>query len=89
MPGTGTPEPGGLLPREAFPIVRRLCAESNVVGFELVELEAITYADMDDEAALGTAIDRILEIDPEVNTRDEADRWMTLLLSDLEEMRKG
>ena len=38
VPGTGTPEPGGLLPREAFPIVRRLCAESNVVGFDLVEL---------------------------------------------------
>jgi agmatinase len=38
VPGTGTPEPGGLLPREAFPIIRRLCAESNVVGFELVEL---------------------------------------------------
>lgn len=38
VPGTGTPEPGGLTPREAFPIVRRLCAESNVVGFELVEL---------------------------------------------------
>ncbi len=38
MPGTGTPEPGGLTTREAFPLVRRLCAESNVVGFELVEL---------------------------------------------------
>lgn len=38
VPGTGTPEPGGLTPREAFPLVRRLCAESNVVGFELVEL---------------------------------------------------
>lgn len=38
VPGTGTPEPGGLTPREAFPIVRRLCAETNVVGFELVEL---------------------------------------------------
>lgn len=37
VPGTGTPEPGGLTPREAFPIVRRLCAESNVVGFDLVE----------------------------------------------------
>jgi agmatinase len=37
--GTGTPEPGGLTPREAFPIVRRLCSESKVVGFELVELE--------------------------------------------------
>ena len=39
--GTGTPEPGGLTPREAFPILRRLCAESNVIGFELVELSPI------------------------------------------------
>jgi len=38
VPGTGTPEPGGLTPREAFPILRRLCAETNLVGFELVEL---------------------------------------------------
>lgn len=36
-PGTGTPEPGGITNRQAFNIVRRLCAESNVVGFELVE----------------------------------------------------
>ena len=36
-PGTGTPEPGGITNREAFRIIRRLCAESNVVGFELVE----------------------------------------------------
>ncbi len=37
-PGTGTPEPAGMTPRETFPLIRRLCAESNVVGFELVEL---------------------------------------------------
>jgi agmatinase len=36
--GTGTPVPGGLLPREVFPLVRRLCAENNVAGFDLVEL---------------------------------------------------
>ena len=36
--GTGTPEPGGLTPREAFRIMRRLCAESNVVGVDIVEL---------------------------------------------------
>jgi formimidoylglutamase len=36
--GTGTPEPGGLTPREVFPILRRLCAETNLVGMELVEL---------------------------------------------------
>jgi agmatinase len=41
VPGTGTPEPGGLTMREALPIVRRLCAESNVVGFELVELNPL------------------------------------------------
>jgi agmatinase len=35
---TGTPVPGGLNMREAITIVRRLCAESNVVGFDLVEL---------------------------------------------------
>lgn len=35
---TGTPVPGGLTMREAIPMVRRLCAESNVVGFDLVEL---------------------------------------------------
>ncbi|MFC1688991.1 agmatinase family protein, partial [Pseudomonadota bacterium] len=38
MPATGTPVPGGLTMREAITIVRRLCAESNVVGFDLVEL---------------------------------------------------
>ena len=37
-PGTGTPEPGGFTPREMFPVVRRLCAECNVVGMELVEV---------------------------------------------------
>ncbi len=34
---TGTPVPGGLTMREAITIIRRLCAESNVVGFDLVE----------------------------------------------------
>ena len=38
MVATGTPVPGGLNMREAISIVRRLCAESNVVGFDLVEL---------------------------------------------------
>lgn len=35
---TGTPVPGGITAREAITIVRRLCAESNVVGFDLVEV---------------------------------------------------
>ncbi len=36
--GTGTPVSGGLTMREAIPIIRRLCAETNLVGFDIVEL---------------------------------------------------
>lgn len=39
MPGTYTPEPGGITTIQAMTIVRRLCAESNVVGFDIVELK--------------------------------------------------
>ncbi|WP_235945270.1 agmatinase family protein [Thermaurantiacus tibetensis] len=39
VPGTGTPVPAGLTMREAVPIVRRLCMETDLVGFELVELD--------------------------------------------------
>ena len=38
MAGTGTPEPGGMTTREAFPIMRRLCAETNVIGVDVLEL---------------------------------------------------
>jgi agmatinase len=37
-PGTGTPEAGGLTPRELLPAIRRLCHETPVVGFEVVEV---------------------------------------------------
>ena len=40
-PGTGTPEPAGLTPREVFPLIRALCTENNLVGFELVELNPL------------------------------------------------
>ncbi len=36
-PGTSSPYPGGILPRELFRIVRQLGADERVVGFELVE----------------------------------------------------
>ena len=39
MPGTYTPEPGGMTTIQAMTIVRRLCAESNVVSFDIVELK--------------------------------------------------
>lgn len=38
IPGTSTPEAGGLYMREALPLVRRICAENDLVGMELVEL---------------------------------------------------
>jgi len=41
MPGTGTPVSNGLTPREVFPLVRALCSENNLVGFELVELNPL------------------------------------------------
>jgi len=41
VPGTGTPVPGGLTMREAMPIVRRLCAENDLIGFEIVELDPL------------------------------------------------
>jgi guanidinobutyrase len=39
--GTGTPVPGGLTPREVFPLVRGLCSENNMAGFDLVELNPL------------------------------------------------
>ena len=47
VPGPGAPEPGGLMPREIFQIIRQLCAKSQVIGFEIVELAPLmdpTYA---------------------------------------------
>lgn len=37
-PGTGTPESGGLTPRELLPAIRRVCHETPVVGLEVVEV---------------------------------------------------
>jgi len=37
-PGTGTPEPGGLLPREFLAAVRRLAVELGFAGMEVVEV---------------------------------------------------
>ncbi|MEA3274198.1 MAG: agmatinase family protein [Pseudomonadota bacterium] len=40
-PGMGTPEPGGMSPRELFPILRGLAAQNKVVGIDLVELNPV------------------------------------------------
>ena len=38
VPGTGTPEPGGLGWHEVLDLLRRVCAARRVVGFDVVEL---------------------------------------------------
>ena len=40
-PGVGRPVPGGLTMREVTPLVRRLCAETKIVGFELLDVAPI------------------------------------------------
>lgn len=53
-PGTGSPEPGGLLPREAFEIVRTIAAEG-LCGMEVVEVSP-PYDVNDNTAQLATRI---------------------------------
>ncbi len=38
MPSTGTPEPGGLGWYEVLELLRRVCHDSNVTGFDIVEM---------------------------------------------------
>jgi agmatinase len=37
-PGTGTPEPGGLLPRELLRAIRRIVAAVDLAGMDIVEV---------------------------------------------------
>lgn len=37
-PGTGTPEPGGILSADLLRMIRRLCIEHDVVGIDIVEV---------------------------------------------------
>jgi agmatinase len=37
-PGTGTPEPGGILSSDLLRMVRTLCVEHDVVGVDIVEV---------------------------------------------------
>ncbi|WP_204139310.1 agmatinase [Halomicronema sp. CCY15110] len=38
VPGTGWPEPGGLMPREALHLLKRIVQETTVCGIEIVEV---------------------------------------------------
>jgi len=41
VPATGTPEPGGFLWNEALQVLRKVCEQKEVIGFDLVELSPI------------------------------------------------
>ena len=89
-PGTGTPESGGLLPREAFRMLRLVCREG-LAGMELVEVAPqydvgdITsvlgvriimdvLGTLVNEGKLGRKPDATPKSDPEAEAREEASR---------------
>jgi len=51
IPGVGTPEPGGLGWYEVLALLRRVCREKRVVGFDVVELMPIPPSLVSDFAA--------------------------------------
>ena len=55
VPGTGWPEPGGLLPREALKLLEYIIREVNVCGIELVEVSP-PYDVSDMTALLATRV---------------------------------
>lgn len=59
-PGTGTPEPGGLQPRELLDTVRRLGREADVLGADLVEVAPHYDQPMDITARLANRV--VLEL---------------------------
>jgi len=60
VPGTGWPEPGGFLPREALHIVRRIARETNLCAMELVEVSPpYDVSDMTSLLALRVIMDVI------------------------------
>lgn len=71
-PGTGTPEPGGLSPRELLDSVRRICYELPVVGVEVVEV-APPYDHADITAALANRV--VLEALSAIARRRQGPEW--------------
>jgi agmatinase len=57
-PGTGTPEPGGLAPRELLRLCRLLSAALDVVGADVVEVLPTAFGTSDVTALVGDRIAR-------------------------------
>jgi len=54
-----------------------------------VWLKAIIHADQGDEAAKVKEYDRLVALDLEVASVEDAGKWMELLLMDLADLRQG
>ena len=54
-----------------------------------VWMKAIILADQGEETAMTSEYERLIVLDPEVSSVDDAEMWMNLLLEDLEALRQG
>ena len=57
-PGAGTPEPGGLTPREVFPILRAIAIQAEIVGMDLVEINPLVDVGYQTTALVGQRVMR-------------------------------
>lgn len=77
VPGTGWPEPGGFLPREALHIVRRVAREANLCAMELVEVSPpYDVSDMTALMALRVIMDTIANLVDTGQLPRERARWL-------------
>ena len=74
-PGTGTPEPGGLTPRQLLDTVRRIAIELPVVGMDVVEVSP-PYDSADVTAALANRV--VLELLSGLAFRRRGGTWDTI-----------
>lgn len=57
-PGAGTPEPGGITPREVFPILRALAIQNEIVGMDVVEINPLVDSGYQTTALVGQRVMR-------------------------------
>jgi arginase family enzyme len=74
-PGTGTPEPGGISPRELLDAVRRIAVELPVVGIDVVEVSP-PYDSADVTAFLANRV--VLEMLSGIAYRRRGGTWADL-----------
>ncbi len=92
VPGTGWPEPGGLLPREALALASKVAAEG-ICGMELVEVSP-PYDQSEITALMGTRV--IVDVLGSMVSADKLgahrpliDKPVSLPMGDYDEVRDG